>query len=179
MTEYEWEPIPGWPGYFACREGLILSRHKEGRILKPRVWQSHPYYDVELYHEGRSRPKKIPVHRLVLTAFTGQHPSQDQVRHLDGDSFNNALANLAWGNGKDNAKDRERHGTTPRGESHGQHKLRASDVRRIRLLAGTTSNVELACMYGVHEATIGKIIRGAKWKHLIAACDEASAAYGR
>lgn len=64
--------------------------------------------------------KRRTVHRIVADAFLPPRPSmKHEVRHLDGNRANCAANNLAWGTRKENAEDRERHGRTASGPSHG------------------------------------------------------------
>jgi hypothetical protein len=54
---------------------------------------------------------EFAVHRLVAEIWLPDPlPGQIQVRHLNGDPFDNRLENLAWGTARDNAEDRMRHG---------------------------------------------------------------------
>ena len=41
--------------------------------------------------------KYFPIHKLVLAAFDGLPQQGRRVRHIDGNSLNNTLTNLAWG----------------------------------------------------------------------------------
>ena len=51
------------------------------------------------------------MHSLVALAFLGTRPDGFDVRHLDGDRLNCALANLAYGTRSENQRDKRRHGT--------------------------------------------------------------------
>ena len=62
-----------------------------GRFLKP-VLRGHPGYE-RLYVtlcNGSGRPLAITVHQLVMLAFVGHLRPGQEVRHLDGNPFNNA-----------------------------------------------------------------------------------------
>jgi hypothetical protein len=50
------------------------------------------------------------VHKLVAEAFLGVCPVGLEVRHLDGDSGNPRLGNLAYGTHSENTLDQVRHG---------------------------------------------------------------------
>ena len=79
---------------------------------------SHGYPAVRLVINGQR--KKFLVHKLVAERFLPERPSEHhEIRHLDGDKTNNSASNLAWGTRKENAADRELHGKTSKGESHG------------------------------------------------------------
>jgi hypothetical protein len=80
----------------------------KGRDIKQFV--SGKYLSVKLSKAGVT--KTTYVHELVLLAFEGPRPkivSRSEIRHLDGDRFNNALTNLKYGTVKENAADRKLH----------------------------------------------------------------------
>jgi hypothetical protein len=51
------------------------------------------------------------LHHLVLEAFVGPRPPGMQCRHINGDSLDNRLENLAWGTASEDNYDRVRNGT--------------------------------------------------------------------
>jgi hypothetical protein len=107
------------------------------------------------------------VHQLVLEAFGGPRPEGLQVRHKDGDRRNNALENLAWGTGKENAVDRVRHRTDPQGERNPFAKLTEEQVRQIRAraLAGEVSH-RIAMDFPCTARNVRAIKVGRSWPHL-------------
>ena len=54
----------------------------------------------------------------------------------------------------------------PKGEAHGQAKLREADIRIIRALVGQVSQRALAARFGVSDRTIRDIQRGKTWTHV-------------
>lgn len=120
MTD-QWKVIPGWPYYEACVDGSIRSLDREvpmaygatrvvkGKIRKPHVNRSNGYVYCTLYNDGKS--KTIRVHRLILETFVGPCPEGYETRHINGDTTDNRLENLAWGTHSQNMKDRLEHGT--------------------------------------------------------------------
>jgi hypothetical protein len=108
------------------------------------------------------------VHRLLMEAFGPARPEGcNGVRHLDGDSSNNDLRNLAWGSQADNMADDVRLGRTRRGTQQKNAKLTPTDVLAIRRLhASGESIAALARQYPVHANTVRKIIRREKWAWL-------------
>lgn len=58
------------------------------------------------------------------------------------------------------------HGTAPRGENCGTHKLTAAQVREIRTLKGTEYQYVLAARFGISKQQMSRIIRGERWKYL-------------
>jgi hypothetical protein len=185
----------GFPGYCVGHDGRVWSRWVQRgrgagrgpgvRGFLGRRWKrlkggrnNGGYAHVLLYAGGRSRTLK--VHHLVLLAFVGPCPPGMQCRHLDGRRTHNALGNLAWGTPQQQMADRDRHGTTARGDRHRSHthpesvlrgeqngraKLtteRAWDIRR-RYATGRYTKSELARLSGVSPSTIGRVIRGENW----------------
>lgn len=112
MTVERWLPVPGYEGlYEVSDQGHVRSvpRHgTRGGALRP--WLDRKGYAMVRLYRG-ARQKGLSTHRLVLLAFVGPPGPGQQCRHLDGDSSNNRLANLAWGTRSENARDRVRHGT--------------------------------------------------------------------
>ena len=116
-----WTSIPGYDGFYEVSNfGNVRSltrfvpygRHKgmvyKGKDLKQFI--SGKYLSVKLSHAGIT--KTVYTHELVLLAFEGQRPAMDdrcEIRHLDGDRFNNTLLNLKYGTTRENAADRKLH----------------------------------------------------------------------
>jgi hypothetical protein len=109
------------PGYRVTADGRVFAVSTNWRGYGEREMRQTPnadgYPSVRLTIDGKR--KRLAVHRLVAREFLPPRPSPvHEVRHLDGDKWNNCVGNLAWGTPKDNADDRERHGRTSRGERH-------------------------------------------------------------
>lgn len=79
---------------------------------------SDGYKSVKLTLNGLR--KRIAVHKLVAYVHIGPMPKGLQVRHLDGNKFNNSASNLTYGTAVENATDREQHGRTSRGLKHSE-----------------------------------------------------------
>jgi hypothetical protein len=79
-------------------------------------WIHEGYRKVAIWYDGDGwRQRK--VHQLVAEAFLGSRPEGARlVRHLDDDRLNNVLANIAWGNDRDNSLDAVRNGCHPTGK---------------------------------------------------------------
>lgn len=117
----EWRDIPGYEGrYQASDDGRIKSLARKyinvngARRTTPECVLSAAagggrYLLVNLFTYGVGKSWK--VHQLVTRTFHGPRPFPDaQVRHIDGDSFNNHAANLCWGTPAENMADLKRHG---------------------------------------------------------------------
>lgn len=107
--------------------------------------------------------ENVAVHRLVCENVNGPPPSPGhQAAHSCG---NGHLAcctkrHLSWKTAAGNAEDRLIHGTHNRGERHASHKLTEADVLQIRGFSGKRPQSDVAKQFGVHRATIGKIMSG-------------------
>lgn len=98
-------PIPSEPGLFAGHLGGIYST-RGGH--SPRLLAQHPtggkrtrgYLTISCYtrREGPPYPRRgIFVHTLIAEAYLGPRPSPThEIDHIDGDSWNNAAANLQY-----------------------------------------------------------------------------------
>ena len=116
------------------------------------------YLSVRLF--GKSRR----VHRLVLEAFVGVSPAGAVTRHLNGDHRDNRIENLAWGTRLENHRDMIDHGTSPRGERHGQAKLNVWKVREARRLLGlNVSQTEVARKLDVSVSAINQLANRKTW----------------
>jgi len=166
-TEKVWSPIPHFEGYYASKDGYILSkRNDEPHILKPIKEKKDNHLYVFLY-DGNGAYIKMYVHRLILMAWVGL-PQKGQIgRHLNDIANDNRLENLAWGAVLDNAADRIRNGGQIMGENHFSHKLSNKQVIELRKrYAMGESSRELAKDYGISHTNILTTVRGEHWKHL-------------
>lgn len=101
-------PIPGHTPYRINASGVVLGRW--GKPLKPRIVRPSrrgnlPYIQAALY-DGKGNVCMRYVHNLMLEAYVGPRPAAHEARHLNSDSLDNALTNLAWGTRAENAADR-------------------------------------------------------------------------
>lgn len=97
-------------GYEVNDAGAVrsLPRHgrTRGRVLKPSLVGR--YAAVML--PGR---QMLYLHKAVMAAFVGPRPDGAVIRHLDGDVWNNAVTNLAYGTASENEHDKIVHGRNP------------------------------------------------------------------
>ena len=156
-------PIPGFVGYLVDPDGNVYSTRKarSGRRLRTSP-HTFGYPLVNLYREGRMVSKA--VHALVLLAFMGPPPEGQETRHLDSDPRNCALSNLRYGTRAENAADRERNGTAPRGEKNPRAKLTVADVVDIRAMSAMhISYKRIASTFGVSVSHVWRILSGQCW----------------
>ena len=152
---------PEFPRYRVTPDGRIYSL-RAGRFLKPI--QVGKYLGVTITHaDGRIVHRT--VHRLVLEVTAGPRPPGRVARHLNGDRYDNRSSNLAWGTVRQNAADKVRHGTDPRGTRNPMAKLTWQQVRQIRAMASAgTMQRRIARQFHVSPMTISRVVRGETWK---------------
>lgn len=166
----EWRPVVGWENIYSVSNHGRVRRDRDGigthagRILSPILLRNGR---LNAHLRDRQRCKPSLIHRLVLAAFVGPCPAGYQCRHLDGDPANNHVSNLRWGTAQENADDRARHGTTPRGERQGLAKLNDAAVREIRTRRrdGMTL-IEIAKLADVSINAVWLVLKGKTWKHV-------------
>jgi len=141
------------------------TRRTKQRILKPRK-DKGGYLQVNLHRNGVGRTFKI--HRLVLGTFAGPCPNGMQACHYNNDKEDNRLENLRWDTPKGNNKDKERHGTTARGEGSPSSKLTEENAIEIIEMweTGNFTQKELGKKYKVAPQNISSIVTGRSWRHL-------------
>ena len=157
--EEVWLPYPDCPRYMISNMGRVRGP-RDGVLAGTRATS----YDYRQYHiEG----KTILGHVLVARTFIGPMPSDmEEIRHLDGNGQNNRVSNLMYGTKRQNAADKERHGTNIRKEAHPLAKLTQVSVDEIRAkyARGDVSQRALAAEYGVAQSLVGRVINHQSWK---------------
>lgn len=150
--------VIGHPDYTIRSDGQVWN-DKQNRPLKWIInTNGYPYVNLN--------GKVHYLHRLVLVHFVGPYQKGMHGCHNDGNPLNPRLENLRWGTPRENAADRVRHGTAPRGEKCGA-KLTEKQVVEIHEIInhGKRDDV-IAGMFGVSPATIYNIRRGITWSWL-------------
>jgi hypothetical protein len=113
--------------------------------------------------------KMSKAHRQMCILAHGEPPEgKPEATHSCGNGHLGCVnpKHLRWGSDKDNKADMLVHGTRVRGERHGASKLTTAAVLEIRRLASDHSEAELARLFPVNRATIGKVIRRERWGHV-------------
>lgn len=179
MTIKEWRKIPGFDTrYEVSADGELRSWTARGgaahggnkwakapRVVKGGIG-NHGYRQFGiLTDEGRFI--SIYMHQLVLAAFVGPAPEGQVTRHLNGDSSDNRLDNLAYGTQAENIADTELHGRRPRGETSGKSKItNAIALAIIERYSSGESQMSIAKSYGMGQSAISSVIRGETWSHV-------------
>lgn len=114
-TEEHWRPVVGHEGsYEVSDQGrvrsiphLIYRRGHRPHMSKMRVLR--PGYTAGYALVNLPPSGTRTVHTLVAEAFLGPCPSDQEVRHLNGDSRDSRAVNLAYGTHAENEADKRRH----------------------------------------------------------------------
>lgn len=173
-----WLPIAGHEGrYEVSDQGRVRSlRMVNGVVDRPRKYplilaaslDGRGYPTVTLAKCNAKETRR--VHVLVAETFLGPRPFGFVVRHIDGDSLNARLANLAYGTPAENEADKVAHGTRPFGEAVSGAVLTEGAVRTIlsTYRRGSTEfgAPALARRFGCSADAVGLIIRGETWLHI-------------
>ncbi len=164
MSQIEqWKPAVGYDGlYEVSNLGRVRTHYTSGRILEP---STDGYYFI--LHLSGPRKGTRRVHILVLEAFIGPRPKGKVSRHLDGNPYNNAADNLAWGTQKENMDDRRKHGTHLEGSGCGQAKLNEEDVVKMRAMRNQGMTMAaIAKHFPISSAHVCNVLSGKTWKHV-------------
>lgn len=149
-----------------------------GRIRRRRASHQHPagfvmkatpdrdgYLRVTLHSKGAK--VWIAVHALVLVAFTGAAPDGCQACHGNGQSQDNHPLNLRWGTSQQNIAERERHGTTAKGEASGRSRFTTAQVLEMRArYANGARRRDIAAAFNAPIGGVKDVLYRRSWKHL-------------
>jgi hypothetical protein len=165
-----WLPVPDYGDLYEVSDlGRVRSFHsgrgkgKRGGLLRPALTGgASPRLCVVLYKDGRKKTRL--VHQLVLEAFAGPRPDGNESLHGPGGPLDNRLINLRWGTPVENAADKLRDGTDPRGSKSGNAKLSEQVVVecRRRYADGERLSV-LMVEFGMTVAGMSNAISGKTW----------------
>lgn len=162
------KPIPGYNGYLASSDGRIFS-NRSGDVIELKRRLCRGYFVVTIAEGKPKRRNKATVHRMVLLAYAGLPPEGKLLgRHLNGNSQDNRISNLAWGDAKDNAADAVRHGMIGPGELAHRRKLSKAQVIDIvdRIGKGEPT-AKLAQEYKVSRYYPSSLAKGKNWTEVV------------
>jgi len=154
-----WLPVPDFEDCYEISDLGRVRNSKTLRVLKPET--SAGYARVTPCRDGVKG--RITLHLAVLTAFVGPRPPGCEGRHMDGDTTNNTLGNLAWGTPVENAADKKRHGTQRYGTQWSRAVLDETKVAKIIELEGAATLQEIAGEIGCGVTTVHHVMTGRTW----------------
>jgi len=166
----EWKDIPNYEGFYqASNTGVIKSLRRvivksngaaqtiPEKILKPDFQDGYVFVTLKKIGEE----KRESVHRLVLQTFVGECPVGMETCHRNGVRDCNNLGNLYWGTKVSNTKDKELHGTIPKGEKHYRAKLSDVQIRQIRAdIEDGIFHKDIAVKFGIDKSYVSRINKG-------------------
>ncbi len=159
--------------YWLNKNGNMISSCGENIIIKKASKQTNRggYWCHDLSKRGRFTRKYL--HVLLLQTFVRNREPYEECRHLDGNKDNNCLENLCWGTSKENATDRQIHGTLVIGEQNWHSKLNEVSVKVIRYLyyKKNISLSKLGKAYRMSPTTLWAAAIGKTWKHVFYGLD--------
>ena len=163
----EWMPIPGLPGYEACRSGLIrcvISRRGSHLGVLKATKHHKGYARHGISSQDGRRVTKL-AHYLVAQTFLGDPKPGQVVNHKNGIKGDNRADNLEWATLAENTSLAWRTGlcTPAKGESNGSAKLTSAIAMEIR--ESNASSASLAARFGVSKVQVNKIKRKEAWAY--------------
>lgn len=169
MFEGRTKEIDYAPGYFVSELGIVYGPgslgHRGWHIQKSYSNDAYGHQIVDLYINGKRQHRYVAV--LVAEAFIPNPNGFPEVRHIDGNPYNNHVSNLEWGTHADNMHDAQRHGTfhyfTPEEDEMALRVLRRP-VKAINVETGEEyefeSQAEAARQLGVYQSNIYHVLSG-------------------
>ena len=184
MGAEHWLPVVGFEGeYEVSDHGRVRSLDRvvvrgNGRpcarkgMLIGSVWaKRRPSGTTVRYRVVRLHRSTRYIGVLVLEAFIGPRPHRSaQARHLNDNSLDDRLENLAWGTQLENFADAIRNDRLRprRGQQNGRAVLTENDVYAIRAAhaAGGVTLTALSSQYGVSRTVISDVVHRKSWRHI-------------
>jgi hypothetical protein len=152
-------------GYYVAEDGTLYGPRG---VRKPKFRCKHgvPYqlFSVRIKRDGEWVSANVDVHRLQALQKFGVKQLLDkrlQVRHLDGDSTNNAYENIGIGTKSQNECDKSKEVRQRTANTAASHRrlLNDDDVRRLRKLrAEGWKLVDLSEEFGISKGNVSMIV---------------------
>lgn len=173
-----WKQITGFEGRYSISDQGRIKSYFFTNYLHCAD-NGNGYKFIYLHKNGIG--KRFYVHRLVAIEFIPNPENKPQVNHKDCNKANNFADNLEWVTIEENrchAVYNKRFHSTPyqklqtsigsSGTKSHFSKLNDEAVKEIRKLKLTgISNKRIGLMYNVNRETVGYLLRGKTWKHII------------
>lgn len=162
------EPVE-YNGYLVYKDGRIFSP-KTNTFLSPG--KMGRYWNYSICTNGVKI--NITKHRIIAICYIPNPFNLPMVRHIDDNSSNNDINNLAWGTDYDNKQDAKKNGRYKTGnfgqKGQANHKsiLTNEQVLEIRKRYDSGERCkDLGEIYSVGADQICRIGKRRQWKHLL------------
>lgn len=168
-----WASIQGWPGYEVSRMGQVRSLARavtdrrgithfvKARKMKPGL-DTKGYRSILLSKVGRRW--RVKIASLVAQYFIGPRPKGHEVNHIRGNKKDDRAHKLEYATRSRNQVHGHYFAAPTYGERHPNAKTTDRGAMRIRKLRRNGVSVpDIAAMFGVHKATVYRIIRGDRY----------------
>lgn len=150
--------IKGLDPYMINRRGDILNSETDYKLT--------PHCNARGYLKIKLKGKCRYIHLLVLATFKGKRPPGAHGCHKDDNPKNNRIGNLKWDTPENNYAQKRK--PVAKGEEVYTAKLTKRKVKEIKRLGKLEiSNRQIAKIFDVAHTTIGKILNGERWGHVI------------
>lgn len=169
IEDEEWRHVPGTNDMYQISSyGRVRSfqRDPNGKIMKTSYSKGTKTISI-CFETGR---KTVLVHKLIAEAFIlRKKPDYENVIHLDGNTRNNHVSNLAWVKREEcmshvltklHEKNRER----PPRKLVTNSKLSVEDISLLKsMLSKGVKQKVIAKMFCISEMQVSRIKHGANW----------------
>ena len=161
----EWKQVPGYDDYEVSNLGRVIS-YKYGRSKLLQIGPfDNGYCTVTLSKNGIEKARRVS--ELVLTTFIGPCPKGKETSHLNGNSKDDRLKNLAWETHLENMNRGIKYNTNQQGEKNGNAKLTEEDILKIKnLIKQGYIQGYIAGMFNVSDSRISKIKHERTWVNI-------------
>lgn len=167
--------IKGFPAYRVSEEGEIETSWQMGPFYAgmagEKKWKPLPlryndqgYVKLNLRDVG-GKGRRTHLHRVIAETFISAPPFEKAcVRHIDGNSRNNRVENLAWGTYLDNENDKIGHGTHRSRITNA--KLTSKTIELAKQMRNEGQKISaIAKEIGVSGPTISRLLSGSTWSN--------------
>lgn len=144
---------------------VVLSYDGKECLIWP--FRRHAENGYALWSKTRNGTRLVS--RMVCEDVYGPPCLTDaEAAHSCGKGHMGCIAktHLRWASKSGNETDKLSHGTDNRGEKHPLAKLSETEVREIRRLASTRTQLSIGDQFGVTQAAISDILTGKNWAWL-------------
>lgn len=171
-----WKDVVGFEGVYVvsnlARLKRIMHRKNPTNTLMESTLNPQGYFRNTLCLNGKRYEKRLA--RLVAMAHIPNPENKPEVNHIGidengrpGNKNDNRAISLEWSTSKENIDHAWENGLSKplNGIANGNSVLTEKEVLEIRAIKGMTKR-DIAKLYNIGEAAVGKIINGKRWKHL-------------